>query len=505
MLKNISFKKIGLFLVIVLVSLLFVYYISFAIFTIFINKNNFGANIFINGSSYSLKNINSVTNSLNEQLKNKQIEVIVESTGTKQVYSASDLGVYYDSNQLEQVAKTLIVKSLLLPFPLKQNITYYSSVDQQKLASQLEKLNNSNPAKPINSTYSVNAENQVVISESQAGSGIAVQEFANKLIVKNINELPSSLTPAIQTIDARLNKDSLEPFVDEVSALLKNTYILQNSQTNIPLDISKIVSFYEPQPSNNIIVLTVNKLLADDYLKQVLGTQNIAPKDSIVYTYKSGKASTTTTGQDGVAVSNTEELVAIFNQSLNEKTSYLGIITTSPVPFKTVSQTIDDTKIKRYFTYSVATWGTINSDINEFKNLSAETLNDSKGWNRAGVAFSEVPTGGDFTLVLAEPATIPANFPGTCDSTYSCQVGRFVIINDDRWRLASSAWTGELRDYRHMVVNHETGHWLGQSHKFCQGAGQPAPVMQQQSINLQGCTFNPWPLDFEINLVSSRY
>ena len=37
-----------------------------------------------------------------------------------------------------------------------------------------------------------------------------------------------------------------------------------------------------------------------------------------------------------------------------------------------------------------------------------------------------------------------------------------------------------------MVINHETGHWLGLGHSFCSGPGQLAPVMQQQSIDVTG-------------------
>ena len=61
-----------------------------------------------------------------------------------------------------------------------------------------------------------------------------------------------------------------------------------------------------------------------------------------------------------------------------------------------------------------------------------------------------------------------------------------------RWNAARRS----LRDYRHLVVNHETGHWLGHGHRGCAGSG-PAPVMMQQSTGTGGCTFNPWPLPSE--------
>ena len=156
--------------------------------------------------------------------------------------------------------------------------------------------------------------------------------------------------------------------------------------------------------------------------------------------------------------------------------------------------------IDRVVNYHVETRGVLSADLEEFKTLSSQTLNDPRGWVKMGISFKEVETGGDFTLVLAEAAQVAAFSPG-CSAEYSCNVGRYVIINQDRWLGATPAWNsggGSLRDYRHMVVNHETGHWLGHGHRNCGGAGQPAPVMQQQSIDLQGCVFNPWPTKAEL-------
>jgi hypothetical protein len=155
-------------------------------------------------------------------------------------------------------------------------------------------------------------------------------------------------------------------------------------------------------------------------------------------------------------------------------------------------------------TYDVTTKGAVYASLSEFKLLANQTLNDARGWSRMNVKFVEVASGGQFTLVLAEASQLPT-FSSGCSSDYSCNAGRYVIINQDRWMGATPSWNaagGSLRDYRHMVVNHETGHWLGHGHELCGGAGQPAPVMQQQSISLQGCTFNPWPLTSE--LTSSR-
>jgi len=154
----------------------------------------------------------------------------------------------------------------------------------------------------------------------------------------------------------------------------------------------------------------------------------------------------------------------------------------------------------RVVTYSVTTRGVITANLAEFKSQANATLNDQRGWARMGIAFREVASGGNFTLVLSEASQLPS-FSSGCGVEYSCRAGRYVIINQDRWLGATPSWNqagGSLRDYRHMVVNHETGHWLGHDHAECGGAGQPAPVMQQQSISLQGCIFNPWPIASEL-------
>lgn len=151
-------------------------------------------------------------------------------------------------------------------------------------------------------------------------------------------------------------------------------------------------------------------------------------------------------------------------------------------------------------TYSVTTAGTISASVSEFASQAQETLSDNRGWPQLGIRFRQVQSGGDFTLILAN-ANQMEGFSSGCSAEWSCRVGQNVIINQDRWTSSTSSWSGgggSLRDYRNMVINHEVGHWLGLDHQSCPAAGSPAPIMQQQSISLQSCAPNPWPLQSDL-------
>lgn len=160
-------------------------------------------------------------------------------------------------------------------------------------------------------------------------------------------------------------------------------------------------------------------------------------------------------------------------------------------------------------TYCVRLTGVASSERDPFAAAARRILTDIHSWTLGGsLRFVERSScdGTGFTLWLAAPDRVPT-FSSVCSSRYSCRVGRDVIINHRNWHHATPAWNqagGNLTDYRRMVVNHEVGHWLGFGHYDCRGRGQPAPVMQQQSISLQGCQPNGWPVGFERDALAQR-
>jgi len=134
----------------------------------------------------------------------------------------------------------------------------------------------------------------------------------------------------------------------------------------------------------------------------------------------------------------------------------------------------------------------------DFARVVEATLGDPRGWRQAGFIM-ERTDGAPYTVLLAEGAEVQQRCrPYDTYGRYSCQIGPLVAITADRWRTATPEWIGDLATYRQELVNHEVGHLLGLHHRKCPGPGQPAPVMAQQSTNLDGCRPNPWPLPIEV-------
>jgi hypothetical protein len=152
----------------------------------------------------------------------------------------------------------------------------------------------------------------------------------------------------------------------------------------------------------------------------------------------------------------------------------------------------------RVYRYTVMVEEGTGINPDDFAAAVERTLADNRGWTadrRWG--FQRVSGGAsEVTVHLATPATTDR----MCDAVgvetrgeVSCRGGRTIVINLKRWLLGVPWYSDALEDYRHMVVNHEVGHFLGHGHVRCGQQGGPAPVMQQQTFGLDGCVRNAWP------------
>lgn len=150
----------------------------------------------------------------------------------------------------------------------------------------------------------------------------------------------------------------------------------------------------------------------------------------------------------------------------------------------------------------------IDEDPAEVAEFADATLGHRQSWIAGGaLRFQRVPDGAghDFTVYLATSATtarlcatvgldvVGGSLPA---GGVSCRTPGQVVLNLSRWRLSVPHYVEAgvtLEAYRQMLVNHEVGHQLGHDHEACPGDGEPAPVMQQQTLRLDGCEAYAWP------------
>jgi len=157
----------------------------------------------------------------------------------------------------------------------------------------------------------------------------------------------------------------------------------------------------------------------------------------------------------------------------------------------------------RTVAYGIDIEGGLPVSAADFAAVVHTVLVDDRGWQtKDGVRFvpvspAERAAGAhvDIRITLASPtltATLCAPL-NTSTEQVSCWNGTRAVLNLTRWIRGASTYGNDLTSYRDYLVSHEVGHGLGHGHVHCPGAGQPSPVMVQQTKDLEGCTAWPWP------------
>lgn len=376
--------------------------------------------------------------------------------------SLTDLGISKDVDRTTKSADTqrswLPIINLFKTPELQAPVT----IDNQKLSSKAEELAKALRADPVNA-HLVLSNTSVSIENAKDGYSLD-QNGLQRSILQSLDKGKTTVDPATNSIKPKVQAADLKSQKADLEAQLKTAITYTYAGKSKQASSADIASWYVPS-----------------------GETYAASPEKI-------QAYITTVGQGfGIRVKDLGGVANTTAQSLSKK--------------QPLNQTLVQQVALKTFTYCVAAKGVDASNIPGLKAKLKETYGSSRGWSVDGlIEYQEVPSGCNFTVWLTAASLMPS-FGAICDSMWSCRVGPNVVINFDRWQNASPAWNqmgGTLDEYRHMVINHETGHWLGFDHAHCPGPGQQAPVMQQQSIDLQGCTFSAWPSAGEIAELRQR-
>ena len=146
-------------------------------------------------------------------------------------------------------------------------------------------------------------------------------------------------------------------------------------------------------------------------------------------------------------------------------------------------------------TFAVEVEKGLPGEEEDFSDAVEEILGDPRSWGNDGDRSLQKVDGddADIRVLLAAPDTVDRLCaPLRTNGYVSCANGNRAIINQNRWVSGVDHFDDDLETYRIYLINHEVGHTLGHGHVNCPGEGEPAPVMQQQTLGLQGCEANGW-------------
>lgn len=380
----------------------------------------------------------------------KEVTFEQDKTATKATIDNLGIGIDYQNLQSTVLSQRswLPIANLIQKHDVSLSLKQDKSTLQSAISSALASFDRTPTDARItwqDTAFSIKAE----------AIGQKVDLSATKAqLLKSLSQGQSTVTVATKPVGATITKASLSDELQKLNQQAKTSItFLYNGQSK-KLSGSEIAALYSEQ----------------------VGILNISDSAIITVINNSGAAW-------GIVVDNQVAAAAAVKSALENQKDVAITLVAAPKVAKTIH-------------YCTSVRGVSESLIPELDAKLKSTYADSRGWSLSGlVRFEKVDSGCELRVWLSSADQMPS-FGAICDSIWSCTVSPSVIINYDRWTQTSPAWqasNGNLEDYRSMVINHETGHWFGFNHSYCGGAGQAAPVMQQQSIDLQGCTFNPWP------------
>jgi hypothetical protein len=148
----------------------------------------------------------------------------------------------------------------------------------------------------------------------------------------------------------------------------------------------------------------------------------------------------------------------------------------------------------RTVTYLTRVDPDVRYDAQRFANEVDMYLADPHGWESKGYNFIRVgPRQKTLNTVIIQLSSTSTIAKSGCENpSLSCAVmnGTELHVNIMRWMRGSPQSGLPLDEYRQYIISHEVGHIIGHDHVKCPGAGQPAPIMMQQTLGIGSCVPN---------------
>jgi vancomycin resistance protein YoaR len=416
----------------------------------------------------------------------------------------NDLGVdYHIEATVQQVSRLAHpVIPMLAWLPADRQLPLLLDQDRAQLQQQAAVYAQTYSTQPVNASLKLQG-NQATIAEATPGHLFTASQVADQ--IGHRLQHPSRQTTTItgQVIQPAITSQHLSQPLQQLQQKMDLHISLAYADNLYRPSADQIGAWFtaasDPNVADSQPQLQLDQQAIKDYIADIASDID-RPVSNTIITTKDGIETGRQPGQDGLSVDQAAA-VAALTQALTELTDLEYTLVTNPVAAQTEYVRTYSPRLPTY-TYCVGVRDVDAAYLSQFASSIAQTLSDGRGWSLAGkIKFQQVQSGCGMKLWLAAASALPT-FSSGCSALYSCRVGSNVIINQDPWLHATPTWNshgGSLADYRALVVNHEVGHWLGFDHWHCGGAGQPAPVMQQQSIDLEGCNINAWPLPAELS------
>ena len=371
----------------------------------------------------------------------------------------ADLDVNYDVSQtindLKQQPRPWLPIMAWLGFDTSHLVDLAYSADESRIRAKADQLIDRFNREPKSATLTI-ADGQATLQPEEVGYTYDRRMVIRDMVtgLSHLPDEPQMIT--VMATPAEMSTKELQPLYEQARQMLAANITLVAEGEEFSPSRAEVGSWLRVTDKPELVF---NRDLIGLYVDDIANQVNKAVVNTIMVT-RNGQEVVEREGVAGRQLQEAEAIEKIIDalKEAEHTTATLAVSTVEPT-------------VVRPFTYAYCVQANQvdTGKLSYFSQKIAQTLADPRGWSLNGqIYFQKVSSGCSFNLILAAAHTLP-HYSSGCSAMWSCRVGPNVIINNDRWEGATTAWNnagGSLSEYQHMVINHEVGHWLGNNKIF---------------------------------------